>query len=282
MYCILRTKKVKSKLNITQAFEHNLRLRPQGNIDAKKTHKNQILHNPLKIDLTDAKSMQLKLTEYYKKLEIKERPDNVLMMEFVVSASPQFFENSNNKKIDSWAQSQLEFMKKEYGEQLQFAVLHLDEKTPHLHFHISTEHKTIKRYKNQKGECFREKYSLNAKRYNPEYLRGLQDRFGAHNAVFGLTRGKATSNKAHVPLKDYYKEINLEFEAIEKLKNTAQKWNDFKKFYPKLKQNILKQFEIIELLTGILETKKLTDIEKELVQSVKKDKKLTSGLNHSP
>ena len=42
-------------------------------------------------------------------------------------------------QVDEWAQKQLEFMKTEFGENVKVAVLHLDEKTPHLHFLLSTE-----------------------------------------------------------------------------------------------------------------------------------------------
>ena len=85
--------------------------------------------------------------------------------EFIISASPEFFDGLSDEKVAIWAEHQLKFMKKEFGDNLQVAVLHLDEKTPHLHFLLSCEEKSLKRYKNQKGEFFREEYSLNAKRW---------------------------------------------------------------------------------------------------------------------
>ena len=98
-------------------------------------------------------------------------------------------------------------MKNEFGDNLQVAVLHLDEKTPHLHFLLSCEEKSLKRYKNQKGEFFREEYSLNAKRWGPDFLRDLHTRHAEHNEKLGLKRGNPSSGGVHKPLKEYYKEL---------------------------------------------------------------------------
>jgi len=151
---ILRTGKVKTRMDITQAVEHILRLRMQANIDASKSNQNCVLVNSLNADLDKASSLQEKLSEHYDSLGIKEKQDNVLMMEFIVSASPEFFEKMEPSKIKEWAEHQVKFFKSEFGEQLKIAVLHLDEKTPHLHFMIGTELESVKKYKNQKGRVF--------------------------------------------------------------------------------------------------------------------------------
>ncbi|GKS97176.1 plasmid recombination protein [Acidovorax sp. SUPP2825] len=202
--CILRTAKIKTRGKITQAVEHNLRLRFQPNINTKLTPTNKVVFNSLNASITDAADLQKKLSAYYDGLGVKEKSDNVLMMEFVVSASPAFFKPRDDKKIDAWTKSQLDFFKKEYGSQLKMGVLHLDEKTPHLHFFISTEMKSVKKYRNQKGEFFKESCSLNAKRYNQIYLRDLHDRYAKHNAHFGLIRGVRGSKKKHRELKEFY------------------------------------------------------------------------------
>ena len=95
---ILRTAKVKNRTQITQACEHNFRLREQSNIDTSKSHLNQVLVNSLGVDTTIANDLQLKLSKHYQSLGIKERANNVLMMEFVVSASPDFFLNKSRNR----------------------------------------------------------------------------------------------------------------------------------------------------------------------------------------
>lgn len=201
---ILRTEKVKSRAQITQAAEHNFRLRTQSNIDASRTHLNKILINTLDVDVTVANDLQNKLSDFYSNLGIKEKKDNVLMMEFVVSASPEFFTGKKMSQIEEWAKNQVDFFKNEFGDQVKIAVLHLDEKTPHLHFMIGTEVKSVKKYKNQKGECFKETWSLNAKRYNPEFLIGLHDRHAICNNKYKLKRGVRGSMRKHKTLKEFY------------------------------------------------------------------------------
>lgn len=207
-YNILRTKKVKSRADITAAAAHNFRIRLQHNIDEKRTAMNKILINTLNVDIEKSSSLQEKLSAYYVNLGIKERKNNVLMMEFVSTASPDFFTKKTGDDVDKWAQHQVDFFKKEFGNQLKIAVLHLDEKTPHLHFMIGTEIKSVKKYKNQKGEFYKETWSLNADRYNPEFLKSLHDRHAKHNEKYGLKRGVKGSMREHKSLKEFYKMID--------------------------------------------------------------------------
>lgn len=94
-------------------------------------------------------------------------------------------------------------MRKEFGENLKFGVLHLDEKTPHIHFFVTTEQKSMKRYKNQKGEFFKETWSLNSRHINPEFLADLQTRFAENNRKWGLVRGQKGSKAKHQDAKEY-------------------------------------------------------------------------------
>lgn len=205
---ILRTAKVKSRGQITQACEHNFRLREQHNIDENKSHQNQILVNSLGVDISKANNLQERLTEHYNSLGIKERSDNVLMMEFVVSASPEWFHGKKNGEVLQWANHQTDFFKNKFGDQLKMGVLHLDEKTPHIHFMIGTEMKLVKRYKNQKGEFFKETWSLNAKRYDKKFLISLHTEHAEHNKNLGLKRGVKGSMRKHTELKEFYSIVN--------------------------------------------------------------------------
>ncbi|KVR74298.1 recombinase [Burkholderia vietnamiensis] len=227
-YNILRTRKIKTRLKITQAAEHNFRLRYQANIDKNRAHLNRVLVNTLDADAKHASSLQNQLTEYYNNLGIKEKEGNVLMMEFIVSASPDFFKDKPETMINDWANHQVEFMKTEFGDQLKLAILHRDERTPHIHFKVSTEIKSIKKYRNQKGEFHKETWSLNSKRYNPDFLRKLHDRHAESNKKFGLIRGiRGSKKKNHAP-KEFYKMIDEALstnynQTIEKAINSLEK-----------------------------------------------------------
>lgn len=207
-YCILRTKKIKSRGHITRLALHNFRLRSQKNIDEKRTKCNQVLVNSLNVDTSSSTSLSQQVGEHYKKLGIREKSNNVLMLEFVVSASPQFFNSKSKQDIEKWAQHQVDFFQKEFDQQLKMAILHLDETSPHIHFCVTTEHLSVKKYKNQKGEFHKETWSLNAKRYDPEFLAELHTRHALHNKPYGLVRGVRGSVRSNTPLKEFYRAVD--------------------------------------------------------------------------
>jgi hypothetical protein len=269
MYSILRTVKIKDRQKISKVSEHNFRLRSQLNIDDDRTKENVILVNKLKVDIKVTPSLQEKLTEHYQKLGIKERADNVLMMEFVVSASPEFFEEKTDGEIKKWADHQVKYFEKEFGQNLQMGILHLDEKTPHIHFMVSTEHETVKTYKNRHGTTEKKTWSLNAKRFNPQFLTDMQSSYAMHNSIFGLKRGRK-STKEHVKLKDYYDSIKKMDKELKSKETEHKKLLKLKEYYPKLKENIINLIDVVDSCLGILESKELTSQEREYIDYISK------------
>lgn len=63
---------------------------------------------------------------------IKPRKNAVLMHDTLYTASPEFFEGKSQEEIKAYFESCLEFHEKEWGTVVD-AVIHMDEKTPHLH-----------------------------------------------------------------------------------------------------------------------------------------------------
>ena len=82
---------------------HNFRNREQHNIDGTQSHKNEILVNTLGVDTKNRVHYRRSFQHTMQPLGLK-RKNNVLMMEFVVSASPEFF-LENQKKILTNGQS---------------------------------------------------------------------------------------------------------------------------------------------------------------------------------
>ena len=148
-----------------------------------------------------------RLLDYYKNKNAKVKQNSVMAMEFVLTASPEFFEKATPEKLNRWKKSQLNFMKKEFGDQVQFAVLHLDEKTPHLHFFVSVEETKMQKYKNRYGSGEKLVCSLNADRYNPIFLQKLQDRYAEYNKKYGLERGMRNSKAVHTELKEFQAQV---------------------------------------------------------------------------
>ena len=62
------------------------------------------------------------------------RKDSVRVVEALVTASPEFFKDKTNREIKAYFEYALEFLKSKQNTQTFIsAVVHMDEKTPHLH-----------------------------------------------------------------------------------------------------------------------------------------------------
>lgn len=205
---ILRTKKFHSLRQVYSVAAHNLRLRSQANIDPDKSKNNKIIFDSLGFDRGQRSGLYNSLMAYYDGLGIKRKQDNVLMFEYVVTASPEFFQGKTPDQVQEWAGTQSKFFQEQFGQNYKIAFLHLDEKTPHLHIICSTEIKSVKNYKNRYGSCEKETWSLNSKHINPDFLVALHDKHAEWNQKYGLSRGVRGMQATHQELKAFYKEVH--------------------------------------------------------------------------
>ena len=226
-YAILRTKKLSDNTRITKSADHNLRTGfISKNVNTENTSKNIVLENAF--GAVNGKDFTEKLEEYYKSKNVEKRKNNVLLMEFVLTASPEFFRNLSEEEKNKWLKKQKEFMQNEFGEAVKFAVAHLDEHTPHIHCFVSTEHTTTKKYKNRYGECEKTSTTLNAKRFDRDFLIDLQTRFAKFNEKFGLVRGAFHSKAKNKSLKSFYRAIEKAADDKSLYKKIVGKINDVK------------------------------------------------------
>lgn len=258
-FAILRTSRT---TNINKSFLHNLRIDPKyaRHVDQSKTHLNEILID--KLDFASSKSgFEEKIDKYIKDSNIKVRKDNnVKCLEFLLTASPSFFNDA--KKLEKWKSKQLDFLKTEFGDSLLLVVSHLDEKTPHIQAIILADTKKTMKYKNQKGDFYKEVHQIAPGDYNPEYLRNLQDRYAEHNKEFGLVRGLKNSKATHRTLKKFY-------EDVEKA-NSA----DYEKVVRKRVSSALKESSRLGFLSIDKALEAVTPILNEVLKSNKKIKTL--------
>ncbi|KXY68787.1 mobilization protein [Bacillus cereus] len=155
-------------------------------IEKEQSHLNYDLHNDQYIDyLRTVKEKIEQNVETNRAI----RKDAVVMCEFVVTSDRSFFECLSEENPDSqkeFFEEAYSFLKERYGEQnIVHAVVHLDEKTPHMHVGMVpvTEEK-----------------KLSAKQiFNRKELVSLQDDFHAHMVEkgFDLERG-VSSDKKHI------------------------------------------------------------------------------------
>lgn len=105
------------------AAAHNLRQIPSDNVNSKKTHLNKFYAGNSGMNFDQ--ELQRKLSRF------KIRKNAVKTVNLVFSASPELFKDKEKAKL--WELQTWEFIKKELGEEnLIYAVVHKDEKTPHF------------------------------------------------------------------------------------------------------------------------------------------------------
>ena len=208
-YAIIRTKRIRAH-QVNQVFLHNLRvsLKYAKHTDPSKTELNEVLIDNLGLS-AHLGGFAEKWDDGIKKQGVQVNKNNtVKMLEFVMTASPEFFKTATPNQVKQWQKKQVEWAKEEFGENLKFMVSHLDEKTPHLHVCVVPAVKKVHKYKNQKGEFFKEKTTLSPNDFNPKYLVEMQNRYAEANKCFGLKRGLKKSKANHTKVKEFYENVD--------------------------------------------------------------------------
>ena len=128
-YGILRFKKYKGPA-ISPIEAHNERTKEQyasnPDIDTNRSRYNLHLVQPQGRYREEADRMIA--------AHCRVRKDSVRVVEALVTASPEFFKDKTNREIKAYFEYALEFLKsKQNAQTFISAVVHMDEKTPHLH-----------------------------------------------------------------------------------------------------------------------------------------------------
>lgn len=111
--------------------------------------------------------------------------------EMIFTSGPEFFKDMSKEEILRWVNGCMEFIYKDLGytkEQVIQSVLHLDEKTPHIHCVVVP---LVKKFDKRVNK---ERYSISKRDYikDQNYLSILQDKycFRLNNLGFNLERGE--------------------------------------------------------------------------------------------
>jgi chromosome segregation ATPase len=140
-------------------------------------------------------------------------------------------------KLDDWCRDSLEWLRKEVeNDNVVSAVLHLDEKTPHIHATVvpivSGERRKAKTEKNAEGKKKYKKKKPNAARLCAddmtarEKLKGYQNSYAEAMAKYGLKRGVEGSEARHITTQQYYREL---YDKNEHLKEDIQELQEERK-----------------------------------------------------
>ena len=286
-YAIFRSEPIYTLSDLAQIGSHN-----------KREKKSYNSNHDIKLELTKDNIQLVPLTEKYVKgfyeltkeykkehesrtkherldrkrtfRQMLDRSKNVVADELLFTATHKFFENMSKEDIKKWADTCMEFVYKDLGytkEQVLHAVVHMDEKTPHIHCVVVP---LIRKYDKR---AKREKYTISKKAYIKDkiHLSELQDKY--HKRLtdngFDLERGIKNSDNEHISIKEYKKitrKLNQKLDvrneklesAISDLDNKMKtnKETLFDKEYVKIKKDTFESMNKV-----ISESKKMMNIQ---------------------
>ena len=166
------------------------------------------------------------------------RSDSVRMVEAFVSASPHFFTGKSRKEVHAYFEEAMKFFRKHFSQENYIsAVVHMDEKTPHMHFSFVpiTEDRRL---------CAKEIVG------NRKKLTQWQDKFWEHmvKKYPDLERGESASEtgRKHIPPRIFKQAANLNKQAqyitslldginpLNSKKTAAELEAALKKFFPQM------------------------------------------------
>jgi hypothetical protein len=198
-YNIFRVEKVKSMSSLGGLYAHHTRKQNVANADPDGP-KPKYLWSGRQDLLSHVKHCLPKDN----KGNIKLRKNGVIALDFVLTASPEFFMNASRDEKIKWAQEAKKWLEKEFGQCVQ-AVMHLDEKTPHIQGFIVPNNDWTPGTK------------ISADRYfNPESLIAYQDSLFEHmqQAGFKLERGLRGSTAVHTTNRQYQDSLNKAMSGV--------------------------------------------------------------------
>ena len=123
-YAIMRAKKLANMGSVAASLQHCYRERETHNADQERTPDNQHL---------GAKSTDEAMGKLRALLPEKRRKDAVLAVEYVMTASPEWFDKATPEQEKEFFQRSLQWLADKYGaDRIVTASINRDEATPHL------------------------------------------------------------------------------------------------------------------------------------------------------
>jgi hypothetical protein len=204
-YAILHVEKVSSKAHFKAIQGHNDRLHVPDNVDPGRSHLNEDFLSP-SLPLWDAIEHEIST-----RVNGRVRCNSVRGVQIFLSASPEYFRDDpdaagtwNQGRLDNWRAKSVDFLRREYGQNLLDVKLHLDEDTPHIHAVVVPIDAAGK-------------LSANRGMLAKPNLVKLQDKYGDKMAPLGLERGISGSGARKISARDYSRLVKIAAEPLPKL-----------------------------------------------------------------
>lgn len=188
-FAILRTTKLKDWGNISASLQHTFRERLTPNADENRTG--------LNAHIGGNNSEQI-LQKIKDGLPDKYRADCVKCVEYLITASPEWFAQANDQERLQYFHTAQEWLKERHGaDNVKYVGIHVDETTPHLVAYVVP---------------IDERGKLNCKAFTGgrEKLSKMQSDFAERVQKFGLKRGVEGSKAKHQRVKRFYGHLEQE------------------------------------------------------------------------
>lgn len=211
------------------------------NADANKAKKNRELVSRIVTDPLTGEKKHLTINQAIRK-RIEEagikktRKGQNLAIEIILTGSPETMNNLDEKQLDKWVNETMDWAREQWGEKnIVTAVLHMDEKTPHIHLILvpivqglsRTSKKRDKERRRSGKEIIARNRNTDGNRLAANevytvpklyaYHSSYAEKVGAH---FGLSRGvkaEKGSKKKHQTSEDYNRQLERERMSKESL-----------------------------------------------------------------
>ena len=186
-YAIMRCKKLASMGSVASALKHCYRERETPNADASKTPQNA--HHA-------ARSTDEAMGKLRDLLPAKRRKDAVLAVEYLMTASPQWWKQASQEQQQGFFQQSRQWLADKFGEKnIIVATIHRDETSPHLSAFVVPLTRdgrlSAKDFIGNKGQMSQDQTT---------YAEGVRQ--------FGLERGLEGSKATHTTIREYYTRAN--------------------------------------------------------------------------
>lgn len=208
------------------------------NADAKRTHLNrELIRFPQGVaNRTEAIQYRIDHVGLHRKVG-KNQTKAIRII--LTGTHEQMIKLQDSGRLDKWMDANLKWLRETFGkDNLVSCVLHLDEKTPHLHATIVPIVTTDRKRREREGE---KKYNI---KFGPRLsaedvfrrakLHEYQNTYAAAMKEFGLKRGIVGPTARHIATSDYYKQQMRQYEDdIAKLQDEVEKTKEGKNQHPR-------------------------------------------------
>jgi hypothetical protein len=193
-FCTIGVDKQKGG-NVGSSSRHNDRERETPNADPERTRLNRVL-------IGDDRNARYRVREIIDDYGGKPRRDSVEAVELLLSASHEYFVGRDGEidpeRLERWVEQATKFLRDRRNCGIcAKAVLHLDERTPHIHAHMVP---------------ITEDGRLSATHFldGPKKMQELHTRQAGYMKELGLERGRLGSRATHERVKQFYASVDRE------------------------------------------------------------------------